>query len=447
MATTTSLVLIQRLSEAIGDYLSLTASGGTTTTVVDTDLDNLTEDNGGVQGYVKIVTDAGGSGAAPEGEIRRIKNGTSGYTASSTTITVNFAFTASPASGDTYELHRFDPVVKRNAINSAIRSLYPSRDTRGRIQRGLYLPLLDESIFVDDRLSNSGFETFSGGFTGWTAVGSPTVAEESTVVFHGTKSAKVTSAGGAAGQLTQTPDVNVQGRAGQTATFKRWVWASVASEVRVRIDWDGGSTFANSEYHTGDSSWRLLSVSGTIPTNATQVKVICEVIQGGKVGYFDGPGGLIVGPKYKYTLPSSFVQGPHSVSMQHNENNVEGPYYPIPEGGVPISGRILRLEGMGRLTEPASDSATTEVDGARADLIVAEAARRMFSGMARGDSNNLIHSPDFWADEVFQKRASPGIAMPVMSAETRRNNWNVLEDSDGKYLVFTNVREGVVGYR
>ena len=50
MATTTSLVLIQRLSEAIGDYLSLTASNGTTATVVDTDLANLAEDNGGVQG-------------------------------------------------------------------------------------------------------------------------------------------------------------------------------------------------------------------------------------------------------------------------------------------------------------------------------------------------------------------------------------------------------------
>ena len=147
MATTTSLVLIQRLSEAIGDYLSLTASSGTSTTVVDTDLDNLAEDNGGVQGYVKIVTDAGGSGAAPEGEIRRIKNGTSGYTASSTTITVNFAFTASPASGDTYELHRFDPVVKRNAINRAIETLYPQ----------LYLPIRDQSVVVNNRLLNSDF--------------------------------------------------------------------------------------------------------------------------------------------------------------------------------------------------------------------------------------------------------------------------------------------------
>lgn len=71
MATTTSLVLMQRLSEAIGDRYSSTATGGTTATVVDTSLANHTEDDGGIQGWVKIVTDAGGAGAAPEGEVRR----------------------------------------------------------------------------------------------------------------------------------------------------------------------------------------------------------------------------------------------------------------------------------------------------------------------------------------------------------------------------------------
>ena len=53
MGTTTRQVLRERLSQAIGDYYSLATTGsgaGDGTTMVDADLANLTEDNGGIQG-------------------------------------------------------------------------------------------------------------------------------------------------------------------------------------------------------------------------------------------------------------------------------------------------------------------------------------------------------------------------------------------------------------
>jgi hypothetical protein len=80
-----------------------TATGGSTTTIVDSKLidylgDSNEDDilNGGT---VILIKDAGGAGAAPEGEIRYIDD----YTSSTGTITFT-AMTAAPASGDTYML-------------------------------------------------------------------------------------------------------------------------------------------------------------------------------------------------------------------------------------------------------------------------------------------------------------------------------------------------------
>jgi len=80
-----------------------TATGGSTTTIVDSKLieylgDSNEDDilNGGT---VILIKDAGGAAAAPEGEIRYIDD----YTSATGTITFT-AMTAAPAAGDTYML-------------------------------------------------------------------------------------------------------------------------------------------------------------------------------------------------------------------------------------------------------------------------------------------------------------------------------------------------------
>jgi hypothetical protein len=80
-----------------------TATGGSTTTIVDSKLidylgDSNEDDilNGGT---VILIKDAGGASAAPEGEIRYITD----YTSDTGTITFT-AMTAAPAAGDTYML-------------------------------------------------------------------------------------------------------------------------------------------------------------------------------------------------------------------------------------------------------------------------------------------------------------------------------------------------------
>jgi len=428
MATTTLSTMRQRLSEAIGDYYSLTATGGSTSTLVDAALADYTESNDGIQGWVKMT-----SGAA-SGDLRRIK-GSSGYTASSTTIAPTRNFSGTVANTHTYEWHpRVSPVDKDNAILRAIEELFPY----------LYLPIRDETLFVDDRLANSDFETFSGGaFTSWTSVGSPTLAAETSIVIHGSQAAKVTSGGGAVGQLTQAPTININEITNKQASFKCWVYATAADVVRVRLDWDG-TNFKNSAYHSGSDQWELLGATATVPSSATQVKAICEVAAGGEVGYFDRSY-LDVGAIYKYTIPTTLQRGPYYVRQQDSETHPEGPYYSIGKANIPTAGRILRLEGMDLLTRPSSDTATTEVDGERVNLIV-EKAKEILYRMLSGRTASPESRDQFLRDSreaginVLQMLRQPGLSMMPMSAENSNGTWHTEEDASGRYLVFDGIR-------
>lgn len=117
MSATTLGDLVERVARRFGHYRSGTATGGSTTTIVDTSV--LYEpDDFWVNHYAYITEDAGGASAAPEGEERPVSD----FNQSSATITVDPAFTAAPASGDTYELlpcRRADIIA---AINAAIRA-------------------------------------------------------------------------------------------------------------------------------------------------------------------------------------------------------------------------------------------------------------------------------------------------------------------------------------
>lgn len=96
-------ILKRVLREGWGEYG--TATGGTTATIVDTGmLQSSGYPDDKYKGmWARIEYDAGGAGAAPEGEIRPV----TASTASSGTLTVNPVFSAAPASGDRYQLWAF----------------------------------------------------------------------------------------------------------------------------------------------------------------------------------------------------------------------------------------------------------------------------------------------------------------------------------------------------
>ena len=91
--------VLQQLYRRLGGKVTL-ATGGSTTTVIDTKLaDELAdgnEDDIFNGGTLIVIEDAGGAAGAPEGEFSRVTD----YVASTTTLTFSPAVTTAPASGD-----------------------------------------------------------------------------------------------------------------------------------------------------------------------------------------------------------------------------------------------------------------------------------------------------------------------------------------------------------
>ena len=426
MATISRLNLRKALSESYGDYLSFTASANgnaAKTSIIADILKNSPSgtDDGGFEDLYFLSISGANNGEARQCS-RYVPDASDGAT-----VIVQSTFSSQVASGDSFEMHRYDPALKHTALTIALSELFPY----------LYVPLRDESLVIDNLLSNSDFETYSAGFTGWTEVNSPTVTQESSRVFHGTYAAKLVAPAGSVGQLTQSPTINIDEVTGKTATFKSRVWTNGASRARLRLDWDG-TNISNGSYHDGNSEWMLLSVSGAVPTSATQVKAICEVAAS-QTGYFDGAW-LAIDPVYKYTVPASLIRGPFQVLQQYAENNVNGPYFALRNGGGPTQGRVLRLTGMGALTLPATDSATTEIGEPQLRLVIAYAKKVLWELLlgrsATLNRQSLVENAQLAKQEVERISKQAGIRMAAMSATRGENAWHIEEDSGGRYLVF-----------
>src|SRR3990172_2783680 len=88
--------MLQDMYAKLGVLRETVATGGSTTTAVDSKLGDLGEDDDWKDGTLFVVRDSGGAAAAPEGEFERI----SGYTNASGTFTFA-ALSVAVASGDT----------------------------------------------------------------------------------------------------------------------------------------------------------------------------------------------------------------------------------------------------------------------------------------------------------------------------------------------------------
>src|SRR3989304_4301831 len=124
--------LLQQAFTRLGQANISTATGGSTSTVVDSKQGGLHGDNAWKDGACIIVRDAGGLFAAPETEIALVTS----YTDSSGTFTsAASAYTSAPADGDTFMfVNDFYPLfTMRELANSVLQALGP-------------IPLIDSSI-------------------------------------------------------------------------------------------------------------------------------------------------------------------------------------------------------------------------------------------------------------------------------------------------------------
>lgn len=127
MSFTLSQCLVS-LYGKLGERNTSRATGGSTTTIVDSALAEVGADDDWKDGVAIVIRDAGGAGAAPEGEFSRISGSTDG----TGTFTLASTLTAAVASGDDYMVAS---------------SLYPLRDMIQCVNDGLRalgdIPLVD----------------------------------------------------------------------------------------------------------------------------------------------------------------------------------------------------------------------------------------------------------------------------------------------------------------
>ena len=425
MPTTTRAVLEGRLSEIIGDYpatMTSDGSGNSTSNLRDAALKDISSDANSIQGFVEIT-----SGDA-NGEIRRI----SAYDGTDD-ITPAFNFSSTPSASCTYLIHRYDPLIKRTAMENAIRLCFPK----------LYVSIRDESLIIDNLLSNPDFESAldGGAHPSWTNVNSPTIALETTRVYHGTSSNSITSHGSSgAGQTYQEPAINIQEVLGKTVTFTARVYDTTANQARIRLDWDG-TNFDNSDYHNGDDEWQKLEVSATIPSTATRIRAICEVLVGTNQAFFDATK-LTIAPVQRYTIPTTLAKGPYRVEMQSSESDTDNNYRPVTYQNPPRRGRRLRIHGIDQLSVPSTVSGTTEVGDGKIDLIIARAAEIFFTMLwqryAGQESNEFRNQFQYWQAQRFAYEQIYSMQPP--NASRPSSIWKIEEDSSGRYLVFTDGR-------
>jgi hypothetical protein len=94
---TTLFTLLRKAYLALGQMEVTTATGGSTTTVIDTKLADIYGDDDLVNSTVFVIRDAAGGSAAPEGQAEII----SAYIQATNTITLKSALTAAVGAGDT----------------------------------------------------------------------------------------------------------------------------------------------------------------------------------------------------------------------------------------------------------------------------------------------------------------------------------------------------------
>ena len=111
--------LLTRLQDSVGEtetiISSLTATGGSTTTIVGPARSE--PDDRFVEWFAYIDTDAGGAGAAPQGEERRVTD----FVTSTDTWTVEYAFTAAVAVDDVWSIRKIHPRSRYvRALNNSL---------------------------------------------------------------------------------------------------------------------------------------------------------------------------------------------------------------------------------------------------------------------------------------------------------------------------------------
>jgi len=170
-------------------------------------------------------------------------------------------------------------VVKAHGMIGDLGSNVPSRLFRAANPKNL--------------IANGDFETWLGGTsalpTGWGQISSPTVAKETTTIKRGKASAKITGKTDSTVYVTQISPITPTLSRNRTWTFGTWVWADAANKARLTVAYGTTPSYAT-KYHTGSSSWELLTLAIGQTSNATNFAMYLAIDANDPAvtAYFDG---------------------------------------------------------------------------------------------------------------------------------------------------------------
>jgi hypothetical protein len=402
--TLTGAELLTGFSRFINDYDSSTttsAGNATKTTLVDTYMSRWGD--GHLQGqYIRLT-----SGTAAL-EVRRITENTQ----TTGTITVSPAFSQQVASGVTYELHRYDPVLKFRALDSArlevidhvYRQIYDDTITSDGFSNTYDIPTtieigpvlaIQESPIAHDVNWNFITNPQGNNTTNWSTsnVTASTYdrAENDTIIpkYDETCTKLVVAANVSASYFqivgNMSHSITAALAAGRTMTFCAWVYSLVANKIRLEITDDAGD--ADSAYH-GGTGWELLAVEKDIDQdNATTLTVKLDVknTTGPLTAYWNRAWFYF---GHKERLVDSIFRPEKSFDVRRDDTDRK-----VVLASVPPRGYQVRLVGKSALTELGTQTETQlvnamEVNKGTADIVYAQAAELLFQ-WERINTDNL----------------------------------------------------------
>lgn len=308
------------------------------------------------------------------------------------------------------------------------------------MQEGAGNVLGDKTLFQNDGTVTEAAWQQLDAFTHWEESGGPTITVDSERVFYGKYSVKMV-AGSSDGQYAQTPFANLADLSGNKIIAEVWAWTAAGTTARIRIDWGGGNTIINSDYHDGNSEWQELTVEGAMPSTATQVKVILETIASGTANF--DLASLDIGTKTRYQMPDE-LQTVNFVSQQINASNPNGSYLPFAPYQIPIPRRILRIEGQAQLSIPDILADTVEVEGKHKDYLIAVAIRELYGTLAGRAPEGSVKE-DFkdkqleWKTNVLVMENDPKSGINMARPAETNFAWKTDRSHEEFDLVFTGV--------
>lgn len=384
------------------DWSSTTTSAGLSggTTLVDTALRRYGDD-ALIDWFLRPT------GATNTYAIRSIRD----FAGGTGTCTVAPAFAAQAPTSEVYELHEYDPRRKFAALDSAILALtgkipqiiYDETITLdgistefaipSTVRKGPIVVQIEEPLSVDtawNNLSNPRGDST----TDWTVSGAGASAAVYTAGDYDLLIPKYDASCMSLTVPTTTltthrqtvsamSNITATAAAQRRMTFAMWIYARVASRIRIEIVDDNGQV-AQSGLHQG-KGWELLSVTGTISAgNATTLTVgITVSSSAAALRLFWNRAWFFYGdqmPTY-YTDESSFL-----VRRDDTTQKII-----LPRG---LAGkRNLRLIGSGPLSLLGTTAATqvtntVEVDANTAEVLYAKAAQILIG-------NELLATPRY----------------------------------------------------